>query len=132
MREYLGIQYVDFGRTKEGLDCWGLCYLIAKEKFNYELPVFSNHYASASDGESVSDLVESEKLKQWDKIDINKYEEGDIIVFRVAGFPCHVGTFIGKNKFIHILKGSEVTIESLDSIVWRNRIDGVYRRCKTM
>ena len=128
MRNYLGIPYKDFGRTKEGLDCWGLCVLIAHEKHSYELPLFLSDYASASDGESVGDLVEAEKLREWSKVD--EYKNGDIIVFRVAGFPCHVGTYIGKGKFIHILKGSEVTIESLDSITWANRLDGVYRRCE--
>jgi len=126
MREYLGIQYEDFGRTKKGLDCWGLCCIIAKEKFDYELPALNGKYLSASNGASVSDLVEFEKLKGWRKV--TKYEAGDIVVFKVAGFACHVGTYIGEGRFIHILAGSEVTIENLDSIVWKKRLDGVYRR----
>ena len=127
MREYLGIQYKDFGRTKEGLDCWGLCCIVAKEQFNYELPALDGKYISASDGSSVSDLVALEKLNTWERV--TEYRAGDIAVFNVAGFACHVGTYIGGVKFIHILQGSEVTIENLDSIVWKKRLDGVYRRC---
>ena len=128
MRKYLGIPYVDFGRTKEGLDCWGLCVLIAKEQFNYELPLLDHAYVSATDGKSVSDLVALNKLSMWQKVE--EYIKGDIIVFNVAGFSCHVGTYIGEGLFIHILNGSDVTIECLDSITWKKRIDGVYRRCK--
>lgn len=128
MREYLGIPYKDFGRTKEGLDCWGLCCLVAKDHFNYDLPPLDGQYTSASDGSSVSDLVALEKLGDWVKV--LDYEAGDILVFNIAGFACHVGTYLGKNKFIHILQGSEVTIENLDSIVWKKRLDGAYRKCQ--
>lgn len=128
MREYLGIPFKDFGRTKEGLDCWGLCVLIAKEKFNYTLPPLEKHYTSATDGISVDMLVQHEKLTGWEKV--KRYKAGDIVVFSVAGFACHVGTYIGNNQFIHILHGSEVTIERLDAILWAKRLEGVYRRCK--
>jgi len=129
MRKYLGIPYKDHGRTKEGLDCWGLCCIVSSEQYGKELPLLLGKYTSASHGDNVSELVELEKLKDWVKV--LDYEAGDIVVFRVGGFPCHVGTYIGEGKFIHILSGSEVTIESLDSITWSNRLDGVYRRCKT-
>ena len=128
MRKYLGIPYKDFGRTEDGLDCWGLCVLIAKEQFNYDLPLLDKQYTSATDGKSVSDLVALNKLSKWNKV--KEYIKGDIIVFNVAGFACHVGTYIGDGLFIHILNGSNVTIERLDSITWKKRLDGVYRRCK--
>ena len=128
MRQYLGIEYKDFGRDKEGLDCWGLCVLIAKDIHKYDLPLLNNGYESATDGGSVHDLVEIEKLKEWVKV--TEYEAGDIAVFRVAGFSCHVATCVNKKEFIHILAGSDVTIEKFDSLSWSNRLEGVYRRCK--
>lgn len=127
MRKYLGIPYKDMGRTVEGLDCWGLCVLLAKNEFNYDLPALDRQYTSATDGRSVADLVAINKLNGWEKVEV--YEKGDIIVFNVAGFACHVGTYIGEGLFIHILHGSNVTIESLDSITWKKRLNGVYRKC---
>ena len=130
MREYLGIPYKDHGRTKEGLDCWGLCVMMAKEKYGYVLPDLNHDYTSAVDSKSVSTLVEYSKLDGWEKV--TKYAAGDIVVFNLAGFPCHVGTYIGRGRFIHILNGSHVTIETLDSIVWNKRLNGVYRKCKQL
>ena len=74
--------------------------------------------------------IEIEKLKEWQKV--TKYVAGDIAVFRVGGFSCHVGMVINAKEFIHILSGSEVTIEKFDSIVWNKRLDGVYRKCKQL
>lgn len=130
MREYLGIPYKDFGRDKEGLDCWGLCVLIAKEKHGYILPSLADGYTSATDSNSTSELIEVEKLKDWDQV--KKFKAGDVAVFRFAGFPCHVGMCLDGESFIHILHNSNVTIERFDSIVWRNRLTGVYRRCKKL
>lgn len=128
MRRFLGIPYQDHGRTKRGLDCWGLCVLVAKEVYDYELPSLNKMYSSAGNGADVSELVEVEKLSKWDKV--SDYKAGDICVFNIGGLSSHVGTYIENNKFIHILQGSEVTIEDLDSILWTNRLNGVYRRCK--
>jgi len=128
MRKYLGIPYKDFGRTTEGLDCWGLVCMIAKEQFDYELPLLNGRYLSASNGANTSELIEVEKLKKWVKV--SDYEAGDVVLFNVGGFASHIGTYIGEGKFIHILKGSDVTIENLDSMVWNKRLNGVYRRCK--
>lgn len=128
MRKYLGIPYQDHGRSKEGLDCWGLCVMIAKEKYGYVLPNLDHDYTSAADGKSVGTLVEINKLSGWEKVSV--YRSGDIVVFNVAGFPCHVGTYIDDDRFIHILNGSHVTIEHLNSITWSKRLNGVYRKCK--
>jgi cell wall-associated NlpC family hydrolase len=38
----------------------------------------------------------------------------------------HVGVYIGNNQFIHSTEKKGVCIESLSSILWKNRIDGFY------
>lgn len=127
MREYLGIPYQDKGRDKKGLDCWGLCMLVASNEFNYSLPSLEEFYTSSLNEFSASSLINKEKETNFTKQE--NYKAGDVCVFSVGGFACHVGMFIGDNSFIHILGGSNVTIECLDSILWSRRLEGVYRKC---
>lgn len=36
--DYVGLPYLDFGRDRNGLDCWGLYMLIIKEQFGIDVP----------------------------------------------------------------------------------------------
>lgn len=39
--EYVGIPFADYGRTREGADCWGLARLIWRERAGIVLPEFA-------------------------------------------------------------------------------------------
>jgi cell wall-associated NlpC family hydrolase len=51
----------------------------------------------------------------------------DAILIRLKGQPMHCGVYLDNDLFIHCLKGSNVTIESINSAMWKNRILGYYR-----
>lgn len=42
----MGLPYVKYGRTRSGLNCWGLCRLIYKERLTIELDDLSPHYSA--------------------------------------------------------------------------------------
>jgi len=127
MRKYLGIPYVDKGRDENGLDCYGLVYLYYKNEYGIELETFTQDYESASDAITAHGAIEKHRDEF---LEVDKPREGDLIIFTIGGFNAHIGLMISDKKFLHTLDGCEVTVESIDSITWRNRINS-YLRFKT-
>lgn len=53
--------------------------------------------------------------------------EGDVVVFKIAGKPGHVGVCDGRGGFLHCEEGRSAVIERLSSPLWGSRIEGYYR-----
>ena len=121
MIKYLNIPYLNRGRTREGLDCYGLAIMYYKEKINISLPDF--FYINSSNKDEIK-LKLPTYAKNFIKHDSPKKDR--LIVFSIYGLPVHIGIMINDFEFIHILKNTRVTIESINSIIWRNKIEGYY------
>lgn len=123
-RKYLGIPYADHGRTKAGLDCWGLVRLIYRDELGIELPSWSAEY---DDSDNVShSILGDNQLRQWTKV--NKPDIYDVAILSICG-NFHTGVCIGTKplRMIHILKDQNVCIEKLNSPMWIKRLEGWYR-----
>lgn len=119
--KYLNIPYKYRGTTTEGLDCIGLCQMIARDNdiiignINYDhipLDLVSNVFDINMNNEG--------KYKQVEP------RANTLIVFRVMGKIQHIGFMVSDNKFLHIMEGTRVTLESIYSPVWAKRIVGYY------
>ena len=122
---YVGIPFVDAGRTKEGCDCWGLVRIVQKECFGKELPSFDD-YEKATRDESERQVAIGLKELPLKKVD--SPEEGDIVLLRIRGKLCHTGLYIGGNEILHTNRGTDSVIESLDGLRHlREKVEGFYR-----
>ena len=124
LNKYITVPYKSHGRGFDGIDCWGLVYLIYLHDLGITLPTYVEDYESIEDSEAVGTLVDKESEK-WTKVD--KPEKFDVIIIRMKGFPMHCAVYVGEGKFIHCLKGVNVSMEKLRSVSWKNRIEGFYR-----
>ena len=119
--KYLNIPYKYRGVSKEGLDCISLCQLIAKDN-------------GVNIGNINYDNVELEKVYVvfgYNIINKSKYKAVEpkkdaLVVFRVMGKIQHVGYMISDTKFLHIMEGTRVTMDSIKSPIWEKRIVGYY------
>src|SRR5690625_1838443 len=123
MHRYIGIKFVDHGRSFSGSDCWGVVFLYYKHEKGIELPLLSD-YQTTRDADGISKIIEGEK-PDWIRTD--EPMEGDVVVFRIGGKPTHVGIYAGKRRFIHAIKGADSCMESLKTPLWKNRLEGFYR-----
>jgi len=128
--KYIMIPYKNKGRDFDGSDCWGLVRLIYENEFHLPLPSLSNKYSDASEGKMVAETVRSGKgtIEHKQK---HTPEYGDIVVFNIAGNPCHVGVYIGRERVLHVLKGTDSTIERLNSFRLKGRVEGYYEILQT-
>jgi len=121
--KYIGLPYLENGRTESGVDCWGLARLYYKDQFNIDLPSYTNEYNGGQDPAIVS--IVNAHIDNWEQLTAPNI--GDLCLFNILGEPTHVGIYIGDSKFLHCREGMDSVIESLDNIKWKNRFAGFYK-----
>ena len=107
-KQFVGVPYVYGGTDKNGMDCSGLIFTVARESIGVQLP------------RTTSALYAALRI-----INDNEKEPGDIVFFQTGnpGIPTHAGFYLGDNQFLHSASaGSEtgVIISSLDEKYWKN------------
>ncbi len=121
--KYIGLRYLDNGRTESGVDCWGLARLFYKQEYGIDLPSYSEEYSGGTDAR-ILQVVELYR-DNWEES--AQPEAGDLCLFNMLGEPMHVGVYVGNNKFLHSRRGSDSVIESLNNIKWKNRFVAFYK-----
>ncbi len=123
--EFLGIPYINGGRTKEGLDCIGLVHLFC-ERCGVEIP--------DSDG--------SEYPLDWYWTDPDRFLRGlrqigrevpphhlqplDLVYFKIGPGVTHVGVMLDSRQFLHVMIRQVVHVTPLN-FRWWQRLAGVRR-----
>lgn len=129
---YLGIPFQDHGRTREGVDCYGLVRLIYEERRGITLPSYTEAYATTHDCVEITALLKNEVGSRWKEIPLSEAAMYDGLVFRLLGQPTHFGMVLEPPMFIHALKRERQTtgrtwIERWDSLEWRHRLIAAVR-----
>lgn len=122
LSRYIGIPFVPNGRSFSGVDCYGLVYLFMKNEFNTAIPILDGVY-DEQDGarnDSMADLAVSTGWEPSERL------ERSIALFKIFGFPAHVGILLSKNRMLHAVIGHCSSIERYDSLKWNKRLYGVY------
>lgn len=121
------IPFVAQGRTRAGLDCWGLFCLVYKEVFGIDLPAFAGgEYVDPHERSTVNALLRGNVDALWRKVD--QPREGDGAMFQFVGDFAHVGLWLPGNLILHSLDGAETCIEPVRRLSMLGyKIAGYYR-----
>jgi cell wall-associated NlpC family hydrolase len=136
--KYVGIPFADKGRTRAGCDCWGLCRLALAEQFGIDLPDYGDAYTEAHDHAGVAAAVQAGLREGWTPLDRDRERPraGDLLIIKIAARPWHCALMVTEDRFLHCPTvpergtGRELgtsCIERLDGLIWRRRIEGIYR-----
>lgn len=123
---YVGLPFVERGRDREGVDCWGLLRLVYAECFGIVLPSFSEAYATVEDGEALAGLIGG-NLSPWREIQPPTVRLGDGVLMMLGGLPRHIGIYAGRGLVLHIERSSGSILEPVASPKLRRRICGYFR-----
>lgn len=105
----------------DSYDCKGLLMELFKRR-----GMFFPYYESSPDPAIQSQRF-VEGLAQY-ACPIDKPEAGCLVMFRVVPHcVSHIGMMLDELNFIHITKGTRVSVERIDSLVWQNKIAGYYK-----
>lgn len=128
VEQLVGIPYKHNGRSKEGVDCWGVVYLFFKG-LGVEIPL--------DDGEYIS--------LEWYKKDPGRYRRAlqslgeevghyrnlkllDIPYFRLyRNVVTHTGILVDEEHFLHVLIDKEVSLGRINRRFWRRKYAGGIR-----
>ena len=121
--EYRKIPYVSCGRTREGLDCYGIVVLVNRERFGRIVPDYQ--YKNSVDQDEIAPLIVKNLPLDW--VQVTTPQEGDLIMFQIAQRPWHCGIWVADNLMLHAIDGFASGIDRLDSLRWHRRLMGYYR-----
>lgn len=127
--QYIGLPFKEHGRSRNGLDCYGLVYLVYKEVCGVELPTFSQEYSGSEDSGSVEKALQ-ENIPKWKRVEGN-WETFDVAVFYVPKFRRflgHVGLIYDKDRMVHCKRPIGVVSSRVKKDLRYGRmLEGVYR-----
>ena len=118
--DLLGIPFKIHGRSKEGLDCYGLLIEVAK-RLGVTFPdAFYETVTRESRNNTYNFLIEKLPIERIDKLE--KY----CVIFMFVGGKCsHVGVYLGEGKVLHATEDMGVCIQKLQH--FKCRIQTLYR-----
>lgn len=122
---FVKIPYLDKGRTRAGLDCYGLFALVNREQFGRVVPDYV--YPSSLDQGAVAQV-----MGRYLDVDFRRVETpvpGDLITLKILGRPWHCGIWVAPGLMLHAIDHTVSGIDRLDSVRWARRVTGFHRPC---
>jgi cell wall-associated NlpC family hydrolase len=123
---FVGIPYLDQGRTAAGLDCYGLVVLVYREIWGIELPSYAERYVTGADRRALAGLV-SDGLCDWREIGAGDEDAFDVCLMRDGREISHVGLVVGYGRVLHVERGGLSRIERYRNGMLGARVAGFYR-----
>lgn len=125
--KFVGLPYASGGRTRDGVDCWGLFNMVWAEEFGRPMPDYDGlAWAKGADAEEVARCARAYS-DRFLPIAPGEEKCGDGVLFRMRGVPLHLGMVVYPGKMLHIEDGADACIEAYSSFQWSKRIIGFYR-----
>lgn len=126
---FIGLPYKHLGRSKAGVDCMGLIWIIYKERLNITLPDFTDlKYEKDWYKKNENHILENIP-DNWIKIE-PPYRRYDVLIFYLGTktIANHTAMWLGNedDKFIHIHENITSRIDRLNNY-WKSRLYGGMR-----
>jgi len=121
-KEYVNLSYKNLGRDKVGCDCYGMIYLIYKEKLGIELPDFTELLYDKDWYQTENHILEN-IWDDWEEV-ILPYKIYDALLFysyELKTIVNHIGILIGEDKFLHISSKYSSKVDRLNDY-WKSRL----------
>jgi cell wall-associated NlpC family hydrolase len=127
----VGLPWLDLGRDKwTGVDCLGLARTVLIEQKRIEIPLMTEDYLSTREKEECANVFRHYGTDIWRPISTGAEQPFDVVVFRRAGLPAHMGVVVKPGWMLHIEEGRESCIEQYRSRKWEPRLIGFCRHVR--
>lgn len=123
---FVGIPYLDKGRSIVGVDCWGLLRMVFRELRGIELPSYSERYVTGADRRAMARLIAGE-LDDWHEVPAGQEQSFDGVLMREGKYPRHIGVVTQPGMLLHVEQGETSRIERYRSGILAGRIVGFFR-----
>jgi cell wall-associated NlpC family hydrolase len=127
---YVGLPFLEHGRSRAGVDCWGLVRLVYAERLGVALPSYlaGHDGVGRADAEAIARLVRGGlAIDGWRAVPAGEERELDGILLRTFGHPMHMGVVLAPGRMLHVDRGIDAAIEDYRGERWRRRVVAFYR-----
>jgi hypothetical protein len=124
---FLGLPWLAKGRSRAGVDCWGLCYLANLEGRGVRLPTYAETYARPEDSEHLAAVIDAELSDLVHPIEPEAVQTWDFILLREGHWPTHIGLVTSPGKFLHIETDDTSRVQRYLDNEFKRRVVGFYR-----
>jgi cell wall-associated NlpC family hydrolase len=123
-RKYVGIRFAKRGRGFDGVDCYGLHWLVEKTEAGRDLPLLDYAF-EPRDVRGISQLFNGE-MPLWRRLDAP--QDRCVVMLLTGGVASHVGVVCGDGLIIHADSDAGMVVcERLSAPSWpESRIEGFY------
>lgn len=125
---YIGIPWQEFGRTRQGCDCWGLACVVYRDALGIELPSYQGAYTSAGEQREIAGLIEAAAVTPtWLRVTPQTARPFDLAVFRRGHLRSHIGIVVSPGLMLHLAREDSASIARFDRGQWHTRLSGIWR-----
>lgn len=121
VRDFIGIPFIERGRTRAGCDCGGLAVIFYRERFGIEIEADETDYAVAG---PLKAFAKHKALQQttrgWLQVDPGEEQFADILVTRTGRALTHVGILVARGWWLHTEEGFNSACERYGALKLRN------------
>lgn len=127
--KYIGLPYADAGRTRDGLDCWGLARLVYENELGVMLPSYAGGYTGHEERAEIAALLsDAKELPGWLSVTDDDIRPFDLVLFRRGRLDSHVGIVAAPGRMLHITAHTTANIQTYFISEWQTRLTGTWRR----
>lgn len=130
---YVGLEFVEHGRSREGIDCWGLVVLLYRDLLGIKLPAYDTGYSHTGreDGDSIAAIIDRHRPEWW-PIAEGSEQFGDLINLKIWDRPMHIGFVFERGRMLHAIAGVGSCVGRYNDREWRlpNKVVGFYRHAE--
>jgi cell wall-associated NlpC family hydrolase len=112
--KYIGIPFLELGRTRAGADCWGLVRMVYQNELGILLPEWSAHSSSFDNAVVATEIKEAHEYFTR----VEQPEPFAVAWFSSKSVYAHVGIAVDSQRMLHCTAGKDSCIES-----WQTRIN---------
>jgi len=128
--ELVGLPVIDRGRSRAGVDCWGLVRLAFAELAGIDLPSYAGDYLSSAEMAEIDGLIGAAKSSpSWQCIAPADARAMDVVLFRRGRFDAHVGLVVDPRRqlMLHAAERHGTRAETWTGARWAPRLAGFWR-----
>lgn len=123
---YVGLPWRPHGRDRDGVDCWGLVWLVYRDLMGIDLPSYAGEVSPVEAVEIAAMMAGGAVGGGWARVSAPR--PLDLVSFRVYGHECHVGLALDCRQALHIDEGRTAEVVRLDDGgPWARRRSGFWR-----
>lgn len=124
---YIGLPWRERGRSRAGIDCYGLVRLVLAAECGVHLPSYTGAYASTLERAQIAAAIAAGAADLAVPVDPAAARPFDVLELRDRGRPTHLGIVAAPGRMLHIRPGRLSEMPRWDRGDWAGRVAGVWR-----